>query len=154
MGIGITPLSSLSLRLAIFAYLSIYMSIYISTHILSLSPLIVVPGFNRNTIKTLSLHYHKINTCLPTTTFRYIGTPHCPLLKYEYQLLVTDKPNRFSQVVKKDKMLTTRDPRKMLKKPLMTQVNLSSLTYLVRVPIRIMPVLYLKLHLSQSITSN
>ena len=71
MGIGITPLSSLSLRLALSDYLSIYMSIYISTHILSLSPLNVVPGFNRNTIKTLSLHYYKINTCLPTTTFRY-----------------------------------------------------------------------------------
>ena len=57
MGVGITPLSVLSLRLALSAYLSIYMSIYISTHILSLSPLIVVPGFNRNTIKTLSLQY-------------------------------------------------------------------------------------------------
>ena len=71
MGVGITPLSSLSLRLALSAYLSIYMSIYISTHIISLSPLVVVPGFNRNTIKTLSLQYYKINTCLPPTTFRY-----------------------------------------------------------------------------------
>ncbi len=51
MGLGITPLSSLSLRLALSDYLSIYMSIYISTNILSLSPLNVVPGFNRNTIK-------------------------------------------------------------------------------------------------------
>ena len=57
MGVGVTPLSSLSLRLALSAYLYIYMSIYISTHILSLSPLIGVPGFNRNTIKTLSLQY-------------------------------------------------------------------------------------------------
>ncbi len=73
MGVGITPLSSLCQGLALSAYLSFYMSFYISTDILALSPHCssVGTGFNRNTIKTLSLQYYKINTWLPPTTFRY-----------------------------------------------------------------------------------